>query len=185
MRKQATAEFFLTWFTSRHDASTIVGDLTETGSLRWHEISRVSLSLMWMHFTRAPLGNTRALAAGAVLSYAALAVIAPLLMGLMGWNGAATDQRFVIWLVAAVLWGRILAPFLIGYLMVRVTPDRAMTACVLWAALSEVILLTYWGHAASQGHPSPMGRDFYLLNLLPFVLMLTGGAVFRKRSALA
>lgn len=140
----------------------------------------MSFAFLWLHLKHAPPGNIMAVALGAVLSYAALAFVAPLLMGAMGWNRVGTDQQFLIWVVAAVLWGRIILPFLNGYAVVRVTPGRAMTACVLLAVFRELILLTYWAHAMSQGHTSPMARDWYWLNLIPAALMLTGGALLRR-----
>ncbi len=42
----------------------------------------------------------------------------------MGWNRLGPDQRLMIWYLAAVLWGRIIVPFLIGYAVVRLTPER-------------------------------------------------------------
>ena len=180
MPEGRTAESILTLFTSRERASSIIGDLEESGGVRALDIMRLSLAFIWADVKQTPIGMLRAVVVGWVLSQSALAFIAPLMMGAMGWSSRGPDARTLIWFVAAVLWGRIIAPFLIGCAVVTITPERRLTACALVAIIGEVALLAFWADAMSRQHRSPMAGPFYWTNLLPCFMLLVGGAVVRR-----
>ena len=182
MPKHRTAEFILTLFTSRERASTIIGDLEESGGVQALDIMRLSLAFTWADLKQTPVGMLRALVMGWFLCQAALAFIAPAMMGAMGWGNRGPDARMAIWFLAAVLWGRIIAPFTIGCAVVAITPERRLTACVLLAIIGEVALLAFWGHAMPRQHPSPMAGQFFWLNLLPWFALVAGGTVGCRKS---
>lgn len=182
MPKHRTAESVLTWFTSRERAATIIGDLQEAGGVQWVVVIRLSIALLWADIRSAPFRSLSAFAIGWALCMVALAVIAPMLMGALGWAHADYSERELIWFVSAVLWGRILAPFAIGSIVTRLTPGRTLTICVLVAVFGEAMLLAYWFQAMLAGHPSPVARELFWLNLLPPVPLLAGAIRLRERA---
>ena len=177
MHEITVAETLLALFTSPIRAREVSGDLAEERRSRgriwfWAALSGTVVRFLWHDIRRSAAVLLPLVALGVFFNFVSRAFIAPEIFR----YAASTigDSPTTAWILAGIVWGRIVAPFLAAMVLAKLARGHEVTVGIVFAVSG------YWAQILLTNSSPSSGPEFIGLSLIPIASVLATSVLMRR-----